>query len=591
VIERHEAHVGELTLRPVPRPDDPAGRDGQGGRDIGDAALELRHTEDHPESHTRADDKRRQTKRVRHRGEGKAASSRSAKRLAASSACTTALLGALLLGLTPPGGDLAAQVYRAHLFAQGLTLWDGQWYGGHYLPSYSLVAPALSSVVGPRLLALVAASASSALFALILTTHFGRRAWPAAFAFAVAVLADVVVGRTTFALGQALALGALLALTRGARTPALALAVATAAASPVAAPLLALVVSGSWLVSRRPMKLALAAAAALPVLLIALLFPDGGTQPFHTSSLVGICGLVIAALLVVPRREQALRAGAVLYLVVCVAAYAVPTPLGSNVMRLGMLFGAPLVLATVGPRRAVLAALVALPMLAWQAMPAVTAIARADGDKSLDASYYAPLLGYLGPVADHSSRIEIPTTLNHWEAAYVAPHVALARGWERQLDLRYNALFYGPRLTAARYRHWLDANAVSYVALPDARLDASARAEAQVIRRRPAFLVPVFRSRHWRVFRVRGATPIASGAVALQALYPSRFVLRARRQGRGLVRVHYSPLFVVTGGHACLAPTAGGWTRVLVRRPGQLTVSVVWPPDGAQRCAQARTHR
>src|SRR2546423_9002356 len=96
--------------------------------------------------------------------------------------------------------------------------------------------------------------------------------------------------------------------------------------------------------------------------------------------------------------------------------------------------GPPLVLAPLGPRRVVLAALVAVPMLVWQATPAVTAIAHADGDKSLDASYYRPLLDYLGKQPRHTTRIEIPMTLNHWESAFVAPHVALARGWERQLD-------------------------------------------------------------------------------------------------------------------------------------------------------------
>ena len=57
----------------------------------------------------------------------------------------------------------------------------------------------------------------------------------------------------------------------------------------------------------------------------------------------------------------------------------------------------------------------------------------------------------------------------------MAPHVMLARGWERQLDRYRNGLFYDESapLTAARYRAWLSEQAISYVALPDAPLDYS----------------------------------------------------------------------------------------------------------------------
>ncbi len=78
----------------------------------------------------------------------------------------------------------------------------------------------------------------------------------------------------------------------------------------------------------------------------------------------------------------------------------------------------------------------------------------------------------------------------HWESRWVAPHVMLARGWERQLDRYRNPLFYEEpaALTPQRYREWLTANAVSYVALPDAKVDYSAEREAALLRgagRRP----------------------------------------------------------------------------------------------------------
>ena len=72
-------------------------------------------------------------------------------------------------------------------------------------------------------------------------------------------------------------------------------------------------------------------------------------------------------------------------------------------------------------------------------------------------------------------RVEVPFTHNHWEAAHLASAVPLARGWERQLDEKANALFYDGRpLTPARYQRWLRDAGVRWVALPDAPLDYSA---------------------------------------------------------------------------------------------------------------------
>ena len=51
---------------------------------------------------------------------------------------------------------------------------------------------------------------------------------------------------------------------------------------------------------------------------------------------------------------------------------------------------------------------------------------------------------------DLVGRIEIPLTEHHFEAAYVARAVPLARGWERQLEIAANPLFYEPGLDADR---------------------------------------------------------------------------------------------------------------------------------------------
>jgi len=170
-------------------------------------------------------------------------------------------------------------------------------------------------------------------------------------------------------------------------------------------------------------------------------------------------------------------------------------------------------------------------------------------------------------------RVEIPFTQNHWEAARVAPAIPLARGWERQLDRRYGSLFYDGRLTATRYRAWLDEHAVAYVALPDAALDYAARAEARLVTRGLPYLRPVWHDEHWRVFAVRHPAPLVRGrARGPIALTDDGFVLTARRAGAAVVRVRHSRWWRVTAGRACVERGAGGMTAIRVLAAGPVRV-------------------
>ena len=111
-------------------------------------------------------------------------------------------------------------------------------------------------------------------------------------------------------------------------------------------------------------------------------------------------------------------------------------------------------------------------------------------------------------------RIEIPFTANHWEARCVAPHVPLARGWERQLDIERNALFYDDRpLTPARYRALArrQRRALRRAARRAAGLLGARRGRGSCARARP-YLREVWRDAHWRLFAVAGAR--AAGARA-----------------------------------------------------------------------------
>ncbi len=177
------------------------------------------------------------------------------------------------------------------------------------------------------------------------------------------------------------------------------------------------------------------------------------------------------------------RIGIALYAVAIVASFALQTPMGGNVVRLGALFAGPVLAALVWRTNRRALALLALPLLYWQWVAPVDDWARAAGDASVHERYYDGLLGFLGTQRGGPFRLEIPFTDNHWESRWVAPHVPLARGWERQVDRQRNALFYDDRpITPARYRRWLDDNAVRFVALADAPIDYSAAREAQLVR-------------------------------------------------------------------------------------------------------------
>ena len=61
--------------------------------------------------------------------------------------------------------DLAAHTFRADLFGQeGFTIWNGQWYGGHHTPAYSILSPPLAWLLSPPVALAIAAVASAALF-------------------------------------------------------------------------------------------------------------------------------------------------------------------------------------------------------------------------------------------------------------------------------------------------------------------------------------------------------------------------------------------------------------------------------------------
>jgi len=239
------------------------------------------------------------------------------------------------------------------------------------------------------------------------------------------------------------------------------------------------------------------------------------------------------------------------------------------------------------PRRKLLLVALAIPMAVMQWSPAFGAMTGIRHDPSTQASYYRPLVAELQNYEEPLGRVEVVPTRYHWEAAYVAPAIPLARGWERQLDIADNPLFYDTEdLNADTYRGWLIDNGVRYVALSDAPLDFAGVAEARLVDSGVPGLVLTWTSAHWRLYAVAGSTGIVAGPGHLTELDAGRVGLDATAAGSVLLRVRYSPYWTVTSGTACVYPTADNWTMLDVPGPEAITLQLhlSTDPDRPSRC-------
>jgi hypothetical protein len=247
--------------------------------------------------------------------------------------------------------------------------------------------------------------------------------------------------------------------------------------------------------------------------------------------------------------------------------------MGSNVARLGVLLAGPVLVLGVreGYHRGRLAAITAAIVM-WQLWAPVSEAVKANASGATTVAYFQPLIDHLAALP--VGRIEVVPTSTRWESVYVAPHAALARGWETQLDRRYNALFYRRRLDPVAYERWLHRLGVSYVALSDAPKERWGRTEAALLAQPPAFLHEVWHAPHWRLFAVQHTRPLVTGG-RLTALAPDGFSVAAQRAGTLLVRVRYTTFWAATGG-ACVSRGPGGFTLLHVTAGGQYDVRARW---------------
>jgi hypothetical protein len=167
--------------------------------------------------------------------------------------------------------------------------------------------------------------------------------------------------------------------------------------------------------------------------------------------------------------------------------------------------------------------------------------------------------------------VEAVPQYGHWESQELAPVVPLARGWERQVDVERNPLFYGGTLTPEAYHGWLRYNAVRYVAISAGSPDFAAVAEAAIVREGQPWLVPVWHDAFWRLYQVAATLPLASPPGTVIASTPAGITLRVSRAGTTIVRVRWSAWLRSTG--SAVPARHGAWTSLTAREPGTYTLS------------------
>lgn len=360
---------------------------------------------------------------------------------------------------------------------------------------YSLLAPYVMAFVGIGLTGWLAAIAAAVLLGRLLRDTAHPLAGSALGGFFA--VANVVSGRTSFALGAVAALAALVLLPR--RVPAAAAAVLSGLLSPVAAAFLGLA-AAVLVLKRLPGGWTLGLCASIPVAVLAVLFPSGGVQPYEAASApyAVVAGLVLAAL----THSPTLRLGGLLYALAAGLLVLLSDPFGSNILRLGLLLAAPLVVATATEHWRLVAPVTAALVL-WQVQPPYADL-RAKRPPSFVALNRALL-------ELDVKRVEVVPLRDHGEAAFVAPVVPLARGWSRQIDTARNPLFYRGGLDAREYALWLQENGVDAVALgPSARADGGGQAErALLLIGNVNGLVRAWSDDTWTVWRYLPADPIS----------------------------------------------------------------------------------
>jgi hypothetical protein len=511
-------------------------------------------------------------------------------------ALAVTIIGLLYLHWTPLVPDLAAQVARANVVHDsGITSWWTGWFGGLSMPTYSVLVPPGMAVFGPRIIGLAAVVLGAAGTANL--TRDALRPRAGAIAFAVSGFADLLDGRVTFTSGLAFAAWALVTLRAGRLWAGVILSVAAYFASPLAGLFLGMILVAVAVTESTRRQAALWAASSLLVVgaSMALMFPGTGTMPISVLDTVPAALCVLGVGLLCPHRL--IRVATIIVAAAFPLFLLVPGAVGNNITRLAWVAAVPIVVACAPlPRRFLVAAAVLLAI--WPASDLVGQLGSAAGPSAQQAFYQPVRTEITKEQAEAGAvtigqRVEVVDTANHWGSVYLSA-LSLARGWDRQADHTYNPIFYDDnQLDATTYRQWLDDLAVGWVAVPTARLDYASVAEGSLIQHRLAYLIPVWSSRNWHLYRVLDAAPLARGA-QITSVGSGGITMKAAAPATVAVRLRWSPYLKVTDAAsgldvaACISDV-NGWVSVTLPRAGIFDLTSQFDPTaritgGATAC-------
>lgn len=507
------------------------------------------------------------------------------------------------------GGDLAAQVAWAE-FAKmypdsAVNLF---WYGGLHAANYSVLSPYLMAACGVVPVTLVSGLSASWLAGAVVTRTGVRAPVPVALAATFSLWCQVVSGRSTFMLGTAFAMGALLAVLSGRGGRQLAVAAVCATLSTLGSPvsgLFLLVVGAAYLLCREWGRAA--ALIAPPVTVVAvttLLFPFEGEQPMAFSRIWPPVVLCVVVVLVAPSAWRVLRLSAAIYALGVVLCYLIPTPIGTNVERLLELAGPAAALAIClyrgearsaddrlplswfTPRRRQIAGVVALVLsVTW-----LTGKTTADIVTNTKVPEWAVktdgVVKELKRLGAWKTRVEVVPARDHREAAILAPYINMARGWNRQADVERGRLFYEGHggtevpegaFTPTAYKAWLSQWAVGFVVLVNGEPDGPAELEHALVTSGPDYLQPVWQDANWKIYRVKNATPLVDRPASVVSADGANLVVHMPKAGEITVRVAYSPWLWADNGCLTADRESDGdlteFTRLTVHEPGNVRIS------------------
>jgi hypothetical protein len=474
--------------------------------------------------------------------------------------------------IRPNVGDLEAALARQSAAASGvgLTYWFDWFSGGSAPGSYSVLTPVLSTVLGAPF---VGALATVAAIPLVHRTLAGtRRAVTGTWVAAALTAANLWAGRIPFALGVAVAVGAVLAVRRGRPAVAVVCGVASMLCSPVPGAFLAFAMAAAALRERayRRVGIAVCGGCLLAFVGIALIFGSPGPEGFAVAS--GLLTAASALVMLLARPAPTVRVALWCTAAAAVLLTAFPNGMGSNFTRLPWIC-LPVAVVATGSARRRLVALAVLPAVALAANATVVDLVRSRAP-SASAQYYGPLLRQLTRMHGLDDyRVEVVSNPAIHTAAYVlVGHAALAGGYETQEQNAVNGLLSDPtRLNAVSYKVWLDNNAVGLVALDRTAVNTSPEYEL-VSRNPPAYLHLVSRTTKWLLYRVQHATPIVPPPIRVVAATQAQLRIAVPCACRVPLRVRFSKYLTATSPSgrtvASLRNDGTGWTVLRSPRPG-----------------------